>query len=59
MFMNKKNIYLTIGKRIREEREKSGLTQEELADKANLHPAFLPAAPLYSAGAENIRADHF
>ncbi|MEK6645670.1 MAG: helix-turn-helix transcriptional regulator [Candidatus Firestonebacteria bacterium] len=34
-------IYITIGKRIREERKKLGLTQEELAEKISIHPAFL------------------
>ena len=42
--MNKnleKEIYFTIGKRIREERKKKGLTQEELAEKADMSYKFL------------------
>ena len=36
-----KNIYLTLGKRIREIREKMGVTQERLAFKARISPSFL------------------
>ena len=36
----KEDIYAIIGKRTRQEREKLGLTQEELADKAGIHPSF-------------------
>lgn len=39
--MSENQIYKIIGKRIREEREKLGLTQEELADKVNMHPSFI------------------
>lgn len=35
------NIYENIGKRVREYRIKLGLTQEELADKSNIHYSFL------------------
>jgi len=37
----KEDIYTIIGKRTRQEREKLGLTQEELADKVEIHPSFL------------------
>ena len=42
--MNKnleKEIYSVIGKRIREERKNKGLTQEELAEKADMNYKFL------------------
>jgi len=35
------NLYILIGKRIREVRTKLNLTQEELADKAELHPSYI------------------
>ena len=36
-----KNIYCILGKRIREIREKVGVTQEKLAFKAKISPSFL------------------
>ena len=35
------NLYILIGKRIKEVRIKLDLTQEELADKAELHPSYI------------------
>lgn len=35
------DIYTVIGKRIREERQKANLTQEELGEKADIHYSFL------------------
>jgi len=35
------NLYILIGKRVREIRTKLNLTQEELADKAELHPSYI------------------
>ncbi len=36
-----KNVYAVIGKRTKQERNRIGLTQEELAEKARIHPSFL------------------
>ncbi len=38
---SQKNVYVLIGKRARQERNRVGLTQEELAEKARIHPSFL------------------
>lgn len=35
------NLYILIGKRVKEVRTKLNLTQEELADKAGLHPSYI------------------
>jgi len=36
-----KDIYLQVGKRVKEIREQMGMTQESLAFKAEIHPSFL------------------
>ncbi len=38
---SQKNVYAVIGRRTRQERNRMGLTQEELAEKARIHPSFL------------------
>ncbi len=38
---SQKNVYAVIGRRTRQERNRMGLTQEELAEKASIHPSFL------------------
>jgi transcriptional regulator with XRE-family HTH domain len=35
------NLYISIGRRVKEVRTKLDLTQEELADKAELHPSYI------------------
>lgn len=37
----KKDILIKFGHRIRDERTKQGLSQEELADKANVHRTYI------------------
>lgn len=39
--MNKKDILVKFGQRIRDERKKLGLSQEELADRAGLHRTYI------------------
>jgi transcriptional regulator with XRE-family HTH domain len=36
-----KSLYKQIGDKIREARQELGLTQEQLAERANLHPSFV------------------
>lgn len=45
------NFYLSIGKRIRSARNRAGLTQTELASKANMSPATLGT---YERGSRHI-----
>ena len=39
--MRNDDVYATVGKRIREERTKAGLTLEELAEASSISPSFL------------------
>lgn len=51
----KKDILIRFGKKVREERKKRGLSQEEFADRANVHRTYIG---MIERGEKNITLEN-
>lgn len=51
----KKDILIKFGKKVREERKKRGLSQEEFADRANVHRTYIG---MIERGEKNITLEN-